>query len=151
MLRTIILSSVISLTFMQKSFAKTPDMLHLSGNYICHGYDMHDKGYQNATATLILDENDSDFSNNYGAYHFKLVESDGTKYIGEAAASGNNLAIYFENTDPKMLTDRGVGIAVVTHDKDMHGKTTTVFHKFYYEPTYEKGGNGYETCIKQGL
>ena len=47
--------------------------------------------------------------------------------------------------------DRGVGIAVVTHDKDMHGKTTTVFHKFYYEPTYEKGGNGYETCIKQGL
>jgi hypothetical protein len=96
---------------------------------------------------LTLDAKNSDLAHNYGAYHFVLVEPDGTRYMGEAASNGNNLAIYFENTAPAKKTDRGVGIAVVSHDKDEQGKTKTVFHKFYYEPTFDGGGNGYETCV----
>lgn len=131
------------------SFAAKVDMLSLAGTYTCSGYDMHTGGYSNAIVILTLDAKDSDFANNYGAYHFKLTEPDGTIYIGEVAASGNTAAIYFANTTPSMSTDQGVGIAVITHDKDQTGKVTTVLHKFYYEPTFEGGGNGYETCVKQ--
>ena len=125
------------------------DGLGLSGTYMCSGYDMHDGGYQNALLTLTVDTKDSDFANNYGAYHFKLNDPDGGVFVGEVAASGNNAAVYFQNTNPSRPTDRGVGIAVITHDKDTSGKITTVLHKFYYEPAYEGGGNGSETCVKQ--
>lgn len=148
MLKKLIIIGIIGLQA-NFAFATNHDQLGLAGKYICYGYDKHDGGYQNAIVTLGLDAKNSDFANNYGAYSVKLVEQDGSTYTGEAAANGNHLAIYFENTDPKMKTDRGVGIAIVTHDKDPKGKITTVFHKFYYEPEYQKGGNGYETCTKQ--
>lgn len=148
MLKKIILLSLIGLAFTQNSFAGIEDALQLGGTYTCHGYDSHDGGYDGATVTLTLDAKNSDFAHNYGAYHFKLTEPDGLQYKGEAAASGNSLAIYFENTKSSEPTDRGVGIAVVTHDKDIHGKTVTQFHKFYYEPNYQGGGHGSETCKK---
>ena len=136
------------LAFSQMSLASS-DNLGLAGNYLCSGYDMHDGGYQNLKASLTLDKKDSDFAHNFGAYNVSLKETDGTTFIGEAAASGNSLAIYFENTAASKPTDRGVGIATVTHDKDPQGKVTTAFHKFYYEPAYQTGGNGSMTCVKQ--
>lgn len=129
--------------------ADSADKLAISGTYICYGHDMHDGGYQNTLLTLTLDAKDSDFANNYGAYHFKLNDPDGDIYLGEVAASGNSAAVYFANTNPKEPNDHGVGIAVITHDKDSTNKATTVLHKFYYEPTYKGGGNGSETCVKQ--
>lgn len=151
MLKKIFIAGVLSAALAQVAFAGTgADALGLAGKYKCYGYDKHDGGYQNATVTLALDSQNSDFANNYGAYHLTLVEEDGVKYTGEAAASGNSMAVYFENTTPSAPTDRGVGIAVVTHDKDPKGKVTTMFHKFYYEPAYQGGGNGSETCVKQG-
>lgn len=125
------------------------DALHVAGVYRCHGYDSHDGGYDKAIATLAVDSQHSDFAHNYGAYHFTLVESDGVQYAGEAAANGNHLAIYFKNTSAAKADDQGVGIAVVSHDKNAKGDVVTAFHKFYYEPHYQGGGNGFETCIKQ--
>lgn len=145
----IIATSLIGLLLTQGCGAVPRDQLGLAGTYQCTGYDKHDGFAADGKVLLTLDAKNSDFSNNYGAYRLKLIEKDGTTYVGEAAASGNSLAIYFENTSPTMTTDRGVGIATVSHDADSHGKTTTVFHKFYYQPTYQKGGNGYDTCVKQ--
>lgn len=149
MLKRILAVGTLTLTLAQFGFAANDDALGLSGTYTCNGYDMHDGGYQGAELILTLDAKDSDFANNYGAYHFRLNDSDGDVYLGEVAASGNNAAVYFANTNPKEPHDNGVGIAVITHDKDTSGKVTTVLHKFYYEPTYEGGGNGSETCVKQ--
>lgn len=148
--RTLILG-VMSLAMSSVSFAAASnnDALHLAGTYQCYGYDSHDGGYKDATVTLTLDAKNSDFAHNHGAYHFNLKEPDGVQYTGEAAASGDNLAIYFENAAVSEKTDHGVGIAVVTHDRDIDGKVTTAFHKFYYEPAYQGGGNGSETCVKQ--
>ena len=147
MLKKLIAIGALSLS--QAVFAATPDALTLAGHWMCSGYDMHEGYYSKAPLILTLDPKDSDMVNGYGAYHFKLVESDGTTYVGEVAANGNTAAVYFENTSAKMLTDRGVGIAMITHDRDQHNNVTTVLHKFYYEPTYEGGGNGSETCVKQ--
>lgn len=151
MLKKILILSFFSLAFAQISYAAntTRDPLNLSGTYKCHGYDMHDGGYEDATAILTTDKKDSAFANNYGAYHFKLLEKSGTIYRGEAAASGNTLAIYFANTSEPKSNDYGVGIATVTHDKDIKGNATTVLHKFYYEPHYQGGSNGSETCVKE--
>ena len=121
----------------------TNDALNLAGTYHCHGHDSHDGDYKDATVVLTLDAKNSDSAHDRGAYHFALIEPDGTRYVGEAAASGNNLAIYFENTGSSMQTDRGVGIAQITHKK---GKT--IFSKYYYEPNYQGGGNGTENCEK---
>lgn len=126
------------------------DGLHLGGAYLCEGYDEHDGAYKDDILLLTPDSKHSDFKHNFGAYHFQLAESDGkVVYLGEVAANGNMAAVYFENVDRKKSTDRGVGIATITHDRDQAGHVTTVFHKFYYEPTYQGGGNGSETCVKQ--
>ncbi|MDP3561806.1 MAG: hypothetical protein Q8R83_06490 [Legionellaceae bacterium] len=150
MIKYVFFMASLSLFLSEAAYAETADPLHLAGTYHCSGHDARDGGYQNATVTLTLNAEQSDFTANYGAYAFTLTLEDGAKYIGEAAASGNSLAIYFKNS---VLTatgrsDQGVGIAVVTHDKNMVGKATTVFHKFYYEPKYKGGNNGTETCVK---
>lgn len=150
MLKQILIAGALGLTLASSALAANTDGLNLSGKWMCQGYDMHDGAYKDATLTLTLDAKDSDFANNYGAYRFNLTEPDGTVYLGEVAANGNTAAIYFKNTSPKMPTDRGVGIAVITHDRDANNQVTTVLHKFYYEPTYQGGGNGSETCVKMG-
>ncbi len=150
---SLIVTTGLILCFFSQGYAAetkaSTEAASLSGTYQCHGYDSHEGAYKDATVVLTLDAKNSDLTHNYGAYHFALVEPDGTRYAGEAAANGNNLAIYFENTSLSKKTDRGVGIAVVSHDKDEHGKTKTAFHKFYYEPGFDGGGNGYETCVKE--
>lgn len=150
MIKYVFLLTLFSLFLAQSTYANTMDALHLSGTYHCSGHDARDGGYQNATVRLILNAKQSDFTANYGAYGFTLTLEDGAKYVGEAAASGNSLAIYFENSASTTIgrSDRGVGIAMVTHDKNTDGKATTVFHKFYYEPKYKGGNNGTETCVK---
>lgn len=142
--------NICAISFIYCGTAFAADSLNLSGTYTCSGYDSHDKGYQNAKVVLTLDAKNSELKNGFGAYNFKLIEADGTNYKGEVAANGNILAVYFENTGtaPVAQSDRGVGVAVVTHDKDVNGKAHTVFHKFYYEPNYQGGGNGSETCVK---
>ncbi len=128
--------------------ANTEDTLGLAGTYHCHGYDSHEGPYKGAVVTLKLDAKNSKLEQDRGAYLFTLVEPDGTRYIGEAAAEKDYLAVYFQNTSSSMKTDRGVGIAKVTREKNAQGKIKTVFNKFYYEPHYEGGGNGTETCEK---
>lgn len=149
MLKHILIAGALGLTLISNAVAASTDALNLSGKWMCQGYDMHDGAYKDATLTLTVDAKDSDFANNYGAYHFNLTEPDGTVYLGEVAANGNTAAIYFKNTSLKMSTDRGVGIAVITHDRDANNQVITVLHKFYYEPTYQGGGNGSETCVKE--
>ncbi len=146
--------------------ASSADKLNLSGTYNCTGFDNHD-GTFTGTITLKLDAKASDFKHNFGAYAFTLTEGGaGTgvnAYTGEAAAQGDILAIYFQNTDVKDavgISDRGVGIATVSHDQDSKGNVITTLHKFYYEPTYKRGqdgkkagglgegGHGTETCVK---
>lgn len=149
MVKKLLIICGISLSFIQLGFASTDvDALNLSGKWICSGYDMHAGAYSDAEMTLSLDAKNSDFANNYGAYHFYWSSANGANYIGEVAASGNTAAVYFENTSQQMATDQGVGIATITHDRDANNKVTTVLHKFYYEPSYEGGGNGSETCVK---
>ncbi len=150
MFRTVLMSAACSFMCYAFGCAANADALNLAGTWTCQGYDLHDGAYKGATLTLTLDSKDSDFTNNYGAYHFQLAEARGASYIGEVAANGNTAAIYFKNISPKMPTDRGVGIAVITHDRDANNQVTTVLHKFYYEPTYQGGGNGSETCVKKG-
>ena len=123
--------------------------LDLSGTYICSGYDSHDGGFTGSKLTLALDAKDSLPQDGYGAYHYNVVTSGGTKYMGEASSSGNTLAMYFANTTPNQQSDHGVSIGFVTHDKNNSGQVQTQIHKFYYEPEYEGGGNGSETCVKQ--
>lgn len=149
MLKRLLIIGVAGITVNQIGYALTIQATSVAGTYQCQGYDAHDGGYQDATLTLTLDKKDSDFTNRYGAYHLKLVEKDGAEYLGEAVASGNTLAVYFKNTATSMPTDNGVGLATVTHDKDINGKISTVFHKFYYQPDYKGGGNGSETCVKK--
>lgn len=152
MLKNIFIGVLTSLAISQVSLATVQDNdpLHLAGTYQCHGYDSHDGDYKDATVKLILDAKHSDFSHHYGAYHFQLIEPNGIlQYTGEAAASGNHLAIYFKSISTATTHDEGVGIAAVTHSKDKQGKVTTIFEKFYYEPDYQGGGNGFETCIKK--
>lgn len=148
MLKSFVLGTLLVVSS-QVVFASTAvDSLNLAGQWVCSGYDSHDGGYKDAILTLTLDEKNSDFEHNFGAYHFKLSEPEAT-YLGEAAASGNMVAIYFANQAKESVTDQGVGIAAITHDRNEKGEVNTVLHKFYYEPTYEHGGNGSETCIKQ--
>jgi hypothetical protein len=148
MLKKILITTTLGLGICQASIAD--DELNLAGKYECSGYDSHDGSYDNVILTLTLDSQNSDDEHNFAAYGFELAEADGTvQYTGEAAASGNSLAIYFKNTDPEKQTDSGVGIATVSHDLNANGKASTVIHKFYYEPTYQGGGNGSETCVKK--
>lgn len=56
--------------------------------------------------------------------------------------------MFFANDNEQAPTDRGTGIAVITHDQDSEGKYTTTLHKSYYLPDYKGGGRGTESCIK---
>lgn len=139
---------LISLTMSIATVAYASDFQDLSGNYHCTGYSSGFGPYK-AKAMLKLDARNSDSKQGFATYHFSIQDTDAF-YIGEAVASGNTLAIYFENTGKSAVdqTDRGVGLAVVSHDKDSKGNSTTSYHKFYYAPAWNKvGGNGYETCV----
>lgn len=149
---------LISSSLYNNAMAQSPDPLHIAGNYKCTGYDSHD-GYFEGDLTFTLDEEASNFGESFGAYQFKFrADPSGTPttYSGIAAAQGQSLSMYFANDSQEAPTDRGVGMALITHDQDINGKYTTTLHKSYYLPDYKRsakdsrgvGGRGTETCVK---
>jgi len=110
-----------------------------SGVYDCTGSDAKEGEYT-GTATLQLNQEQS--SGAYGAYDFKLVVADYGTYPGQAVSLGRTLAIHFALTDSRSR-DYGTGIATVSRNRK--GKLT--FHKFYYEPEFKGGNNGFEDCV----
>ena len=150
-LKTIFAAAVTTaLSLTGVAHAAVPDPLHIAGNYKCTGFDSHDGSFI-GDLTFRLDEKASHFDKSFGAYTFKLiVELGGEKstYSGYAAAQGQSLSMFFANDNEQAPTDRGTGIAVITHDQDCAGKYTTTLHKSYYLPGYKGGGRGTESCIK---
>jgi hypothetical protein len=110
-----------------------------SGVYDCTGNDSHEGPYK-GTVTMTLDRKQS--TGNYGAYQFKLEVPGFGTYLGQAAAEGDKVAMYFALTDPK-TRDYGTGIA--TMKKDKSGRWS--FHKYYYEPEFKGGNYGMEDCV----
>jgi len=150
---------VMSVSFGSHVMANTADPLNIIGDYKCTGYDSHDGAFQ-GDLSFTLDEQASNFQHNQGAYQFKFVAGTGGEvatYSGFAAAQGQSLAMYFANDSQQAPTDRGVGIASITHDQDASGKYITTLHKSYYLPDYMRtakdknpaGGRGTEVCIKK--
>lgn len=126
------------------------DPLYIAGDYKCTGFDSHDGTFK-GDLSFKVDEKSSHFSQNFGAYTFKLevdLGSDKAIYTGYAAAQGQQLAMYFANDSLEAATDRGVGLATITRDQDSKGQYTTTLHKSYYLPDYNGGGRGTEVCIK---
>lgn len=155
------ISAALLMSFSLSSYvtAQPSDPLHIIGNYTCTGYDNYD-GHFKGDLTLTLDEQASQFKQSFGAYQFKLlVDIEGvlTTYSGFAAAQGQSLAMYFANDSQEAPTDRGVGMALVSHDQDANGAYTTTLHKSYYLPYYMRtakegrstGGHGTEVCVKK--
>lgn len=140
---------------------KNNDKLNISGTYKCSGFDNYE-GHFESELKFSLDEKMSEFNHNYGTYQLQMkavVNKVTEHYNGYAAVHGDIMAVYFENTNPASVTDRGVGIAHITHTIDKNGKYSTNLSKFYYTPQYKRdatdgkgrggmGGFGTENCLK---
>jgi hypothetical protein len=113
----------------------------LSGVYDCTGRDAHDGAFK-ATVTLKLDDTNS--TGKFGGYAYQMQVEGFGLYLGSAASEGNHLAITFANEDPAK-EDYGTGIATVTRNK-----AGIKLEKYYYQPQYESGNHGFETCVRQG-
>ena len=109
-----------------------------SGVYDCTGQDNSEGAYTGKVTINLVKEKSA---GEYGAYKFKLEVPGFGAYPGHAAARGNNMAIYFANTDPS-TKDFGTGIA--NFAKNKAGKWS--FKKFYYEPEFKGGNFGTEIC-----
>lgn len=149
---------IMSLSISGRVMAKSTDPLNIIGDYRCTGYDSHEGAFQ-GDLSFTLDEPASNFQHSFGAYRFRFETSGGGEaatYSGFAAAQGQSLAMYFINDNEQAPTDRGVGIASITHDQDASGKYITTLHKSYYLPDYMltakdkrgAGGLGTEVCVK---
>lgn len=112
-----------------------------SGVYDCKGDDSHEGKYS-GTVTLQLVPSQS--LNQYGAYKFKLEVPEYGVYLGQAAASGAQMAMHFALTDQN-TKDYGTGIA--SFKKNKAGKWS--FSKFYYEPEFKGGNYGTEECAQR--
>lgn len=112
-----------------------------SGIYDCVGNDAKEGEY---TGTVTLKLNRAQSSGAYGAYDYKLVVADYGTYHGQAVSLGKTLAIHFALTD-SMSKDYGTGIATMAKNK----KGKQIFRKFYYEPEFKGGNNGFEDCVKR--
>lgn len=112
-----------------------------SGVYDCKGDDSHEGKYS-GTVTLQLVPSQS--LNQYGAYKFKLEVPEYGVYLGQAAASGAQMAMHFALTD-QSTKDYGTGIA--SFKKNKAGKWS--FSKFYYEPDFKGGNYGTEECAQR--
>lgn len=112
----------------------------LSGVYDCTGRDAHDGEFK-ATVTLARDAKHSQAR--LAGYRYRMEVEGFGAYPGSAAADGDRLAITFANEDP-VKKDYGTAIAKVTRAKD---KVT--IEKFYYQPEYQGGNHGVETCIRR--
>ncbi|MEY4767818.1 MAG: hypothetical protein RL637_457 [Pseudomonadota bacterium] len=114
---------------------------NFSGVYDCQGNDAHEGNYK-ATATLEIEPKHSD--TRASSYHFSLEVPGFGLYRGHGIAEAEKMAIYFALNQPN-TQDYGTGIA--TFSKNANGKYQFVKH--YYEPQYEGGNHGSETCIQR--
>ena len=112
-----------------------------SGVYDCQGDDAHEGKY---TGTVTLELVRSQSAGKYAAYSFKLEVPGYGTYLGQAAAQGPQMGVYFALPD-QTTKDYGTGIASFTKTKT--GKWT--FSKFYYEPEYKGGNYGTERCVQR--
>lgn len=147
-----------SFSLSNHAIARPADPLHVSGDYTCTGFDSHDGAFT-GVLTFTVDERASHFAQSFGAYTFTFkvkVGEHASTFSGYAAAQGQSLAMYFANDSEDAPTDRGVGMALITHDQDAEGKFMTTLHKSYYLPDYMRtskegkgaGGRGTEVCTK---
>ncbi|MBC3950529.1 hypothetical protein [Pseudomonas folii] len=155
-LTTSLAALALSVASVSQVIASPADPLFISGDYTCTGFDSHDGAFKGALK-LTVDEQASHFQQNFGAYKFTFdVDGHASSYSGYAAAQGQSLAMYFANDSQQASTDRGVGMALITHDQDAAGRFTTTLHKSYYLPDYMRtskegkgaGGRGTEVCTK---
>lgn len=112
----------------------------LSGVYACVGNDIHD-GDGASTLTLTLDSKYS--SGKSGAFKATVVAGPVT-YSGSVVSNGKQLAMDFANSD---LSKKDYGVALGTVKNVGKGKFR--IQKFYYEPEYSGGSNGFELCTSK--
>jgi hypothetical protein len=110
------------------------DGVDISGVYACVGNDIHD-GDTHSTMTVSLDRNYS--SGKSGSYKVTVDDT----YTGSIVSNGKQLAMDFANKD---LSQNDFGVVLATVSRSSNGKFK--IEKFYYEPQYKGGGNGFETC-----
>ncbi|WP_349573583.1 hypothetical protein [Azotobacter salinestris] len=112
-----------------------------SGTYDCTGDDSHEGQY---TGTVTLELVRAQSFDQYGAYNFKLEVPGYGTYVGQAAAQGTHMGVYFALTD-RSTRDYGTGIASLVRNEA--GKWT--FDKYYYEPEFKGGNFGTEKCVQR--
>lgn len=110
-----------------------------SGTYDCTGDDQHDGKFTGAI-TLALVPAQSTAEN--GSYSIKFEATGFGSYTGYAAAHGNDMALYFANTD---ASKKDFGNSIVMLRKNKNDKWQ--FESFYYEPEYFGGNYGTEFCV----
>ena len=110
----------------------------MSGAYACSGNDVHDGDFT-SIMTLTLDDKYS--SGKSASYKVKVEAEGALVYNGSIVSNGKQLAMDFANVD---ASKKDFGVALATVSSHAKGKFTIT--KFYYEPEYMGGGNGFETC-----
>lgn len=117
-----------------------------SGVYDCNGQDAHAGAYQGkVTLKRIAQHSTAE----YVSYDFQLAVPEYGTYLGHAAAKGNVVAMHFalpmeDGLYGGKTQDFGTGIAEF---KQVEGKW--IFKKFYFEPHYQGGNTGVETCTQR--
>ena len=109
----------------------------ISGVYACVGNDAHDGDFT-SIMTLSLD---SKYSSGKSGSFKANVEAGPVSYIGSVVSNGKQLAMDFANTD---LSKKDYGVALATVSSSAKNKFK--IEKFYYQPAYSGGSNGFETC-----
>ena len=112
-----------------------------SGVYDCTGQDAHEGPY---TGTVTMQLVPGQSTGQYGAYSFRLDVPGYGAYLGQAAADGDRLGVYFALQD-QSTKDYGTGIATMTRDEN--GRLG--FTKYYYEAEFKGGNYGTERCVHQ--
>ncbi|MCU1737981.1 MULTISPECIES: hypothetical protein [unclassified Pseudomonas] len=110
----------------------------ISGTYSCIGNDIHDGDFK-SVMTLTLDSQYS--SGKSGSFKAKVEADQVLIYTGSIVSNGKALAMDFANVDASKK-DFGVALATVSEPK----KGKFKIDKFYYEPDYMGGSNGFESC-----
>ncbi len=109
----------------------------ISGVYGCVGNDAHDGNFT-SSMTLTLDRQYS--SGQSGSFKV-TVEGEHDSYTGSIVTNGKRLAMDFANKDLSK-NDFGVALGSVSSPATARFK----IEKFYYQPRYMGGSNGFETC-----
>lgn len=111
-----------------------------SGIYNCDGWNALVGDYD---VTIALKLNRISSYGKYGAYEYETETENSSKYVGQAIADGDRLAISFK-FNGKSINGRGQSIGVANIFKD---KGRWIFRKRYYEPDDNGGNYGSEYCV----